>query len=110
MTFARCNSDGSYVEGGESGVISLCNVPMLDVSSPFFKLQDKIVTPFLFNDLPLDEVTKQYMFLPISITISTINDPSYAVVYNSFQSKYKFKLANNIVQSFNCKKLHAISY
>lgn len=110
LIFTQCDSNGSHIQDGLSNVISLCNVPVLDVSSPFFKLQDKIVTPFLFNDLPLNEVTKQYMFLPISITISTINDPSYVVVYNSFQSKYKFKLANNIVQSFNCKKLHAISH
>lgn len=108
MTFAQCNSDGSLIEnGGKSGVISLCNVPMLDVSSPFFKLQDKIITPFLFNDLPLSDTSKQYMFLPKSIIISTINDPNYDVVYNSFQSKYKFKLATkNIKQSFTCKKLH----
>ena len=80
---------------------------MLDVSSLFFKLQDKIITPFLFNNLPLDETSKQYMFLPKSIIISTINDPNYDVVYNSFQSKYKFKLATkNIKQSFTCKKLH----
>lgn len=107
MTFLQCNSDGTHIQDGITGVISLCNVPMLDVSSPFFKLQDKIVIPFLFSDLPLDETSKQYMFLPISISISTINDPNYDVVYNPLQSKYRFKLATkNIKQSFNCKKLH----
>lgn len=110
ISFAQCYSDGSYIEDGLTGVVSLCNVPTLDVSSPYFRLQDKIVTPFLFNDLPLDETSKQYMFLPKSIIISTINDPNYDVVYNSFQSKYRFKLATkNIKQSFNCKKLHVFS-
>lgn len=107
IQFAQCNSNAQFIESGLSNTISICNLPITSVASPFFKLQENIVVPFNFIDIPLTDETKEYKFLPRSITISTINDTTKDVVYNPLKSKYRFKLAtNNIQQSFTCKKLY----
>lgn len=109
IQFAQCNSNAQFIESGLSSTISICNLPITSIASPFFKLQEYIVVPFEFIDIPLTDETKEYKFLPRSITISTINDTTKDVVYNPLQSKYRFKLAtNNIKQSFTCKKLYTL--
>ena len=107
MNFAQCDSNAKFIDNGLTGSISFCNVPLISVASPLYRLHDVIITPFEFSDLPFDDSTKEYKFLPTSMDISTVNDSSLEVVYNPLQSKYKFKLATrNMKQSFSCKKLY----
>lgn len=107
IQFAQCNSNAEFIADGLSNTLSICNIPITSVASPYFKLNDYIVVPFEFKDLPYNEETEGYNFLPRSITISTVNDETMDIKYNPLQSKYRFKLAtNNIKQSFTCKKLY----
>lgn len=107
MNLSQCDSSGNFIENGITRTLSICNVPLISVATPIFKLQDNIIVPFQFDDIPVDEQTQKYMFLPVSLNISTINDTSLDIAYNSLQSKYKFRLATkNMRQSFKCKKLY----
>lgn len=107
LKFSECNSNATIIQGGIERYISVMNIPILSNMSPYINLKDNIIKPFLFNDIPYNKETKLLNFLPTEMVISSVNDKTLDVYYNSISSKYKVKLAcNNIQQSFTCKKLY----
>lgn len=107
MKFTECTSMSEIIEDGLEGTLSICNIPITNSSSPFFKISEFIITPFFFSHIPQTDETKNIMFLPTETIISSINNPDYDIVYKQVQSKYKIKLATgNIKQHISCKKLY----
>lgn len=107
LKFSQCNSNATLLTDGIERYISVMNIPILSNMSPYIKLSENIIKPFLFDDIPYNKETKLLNFLPTEIIISSENDKKLDVYYNSIQSKYKVKLAcKNIQQSFTCKKLY----